>query len=58
METKTKSQSGQSIPSARARCCKALAWADWADPTASARLSARVLARANASANRSIASAS
>jgi hypothetical protein len=55
---KTKSQSGQNIPSARARCCEASAWADWADPTASARLSARVPARADASASRSVASAS
>jgi hypothetical protein len=28
METKTKSQSGQNIPSARARCCEAMAPAD------------------------------
>jgi hypothetical protein len=33
METKTKSQSGQSIPSARARCYEASAWADSANPT-------------------------
>jgi hypothetical protein len=49
METKTKSRSRQNIPSARARCCEAMARADQADPTATARPSARVLARAVAS---------
>jgi hypothetical protein len=49
METKTKSQSGQNIPLARAHCCEAMAWADRADPTATARPSARVPARAVAS---------
>jgi hypothetical protein len=49
METKTKSQSGQNIPSARARRCEAMARADRADPTTTARPSARVLARAVAS---------
>jgi hypothetical protein len=49
METKTKSQSGQNIPSARARCCEAMVRADRADPTTTARPSARVSARAVAS---------
>jgi hypothetical protein len=49
METKTKSQSGQNIPSARARCCEAMARADRADPTTTARPSTRVSARAVAS---------
>jgi hypothetical protein len=49
METKTKSQSGQNIPSARARCCEAMARVDRADPTITARPSARVPARAVAS---------
>jgi hypothetical protein len=49
MKTKTKSQSRQNIPSARARCREAMAWADRADPTAAARPSARVPARAVAS---------
>jgi hypothetical protein len=49
METKIKSQSGQNIPSARARCCEAMARADRADPTTTARPSARVPARAVAS---------
>ena len=49
METKTKSQSGQNIPSARARCCEAMARADQVDPMATARPSARVPARAVAS---------
>jgi hypothetical protein len=49
METKTKSQSGQNIPSARARCCEAMARADRTDPTATARPSARVPTRAVAS---------
>jgi hypothetical protein len=49
METKTKSQSGQNIPSAWARCCEAMAWADRAVPTATARPFARVPARAVAS---------
>jgi hypothetical protein len=49
METKTKSQSGQNIPSARARCCEAMARADRADPTTTVRPSARVLARVVAS---------
>jgi hypothetical protein len=48
-EAKPKSQSRRNIPSARARCCEALAWADQADPTATARPSARVPARAVAS---------
>jgi hypothetical protein len=48
-EAKTKSQSRQNIPSAQARCCEAMAWADRADPTATARPSARVPARAVAS---------
>jgi hypothetical protein len=48
-EAKTKSQRGQNIPSARARCCEAMAWADRADPTATARPSARVPPRAVAS---------
>jgi hypothetical protein len=49
METKTKSQSGQNIPSARARGWEALARADRTDPTATARPSARVPTRAVAS---------
>jgi hypothetical protein len=49
METKTKSQRGQNIPSARACRCKAMARADRADPTTMARPSARVPARAVAS---------
>jgi hypothetical protein len=49
METKTKSQSGQNIPSARAHCCEAMARADRADPTTTARPSSRVPARAVAS---------
>jgi hypothetical protein len=49
MKTKTKSQSIQNRPSARARRCEAMAWADRADPTATARPSARVPARAVAS---------
>jgi hypothetical protein len=48
-EAKTKSQSRQNIPSTRARCCEAMAWADRADPTATVRPSARVPARAVAS---------
>jgi hypothetical protein len=48
-EAKTKSQSRQNIHSARARCCEAMAWADRADPTATARPFARVPARAVAS---------
>jgi hypothetical protein len=46
METKTKSQSGENIPSAQARCCEAMARAY---PTTTARPSARVPARAVAS---------
>jgi hypothetical protein len=46
METKTKSQSRQNIPSARARCCEAMARADREDSMATARPSARVPARA------------
>jgi hypothetical protein len=46
MKTKTKSQRRQNIPSARARCREAMAWADRADPTAAASPSARVPARA------------
>jgi hypothetical protein len=46
METKTKSQSEQNIPSARARCCEAMARAD---PTTTARPSARAPARTVAS---------
>jgi hypothetical protein len=57
-EAESRSQSGQNIPSARARSCEATAWADWADPMATARSSARVPARADASASCSIASAS
>jgi hypothetical protein len=57
-EAKPKSQSRQNIPSAQTRCCEALAWADQADPTATARPSARVPARAVASASRSVTSAS
>jgi hypothetical protein len=49
MEKKTKSQSRQNIPSARARCCEAMARADRADPTTMARPSARVPTRAVAS---------
>jgi hypothetical protein len=45
METKTNSQSGQNIPSAQARCREAMARADRADPTTTARPSARVPAR-------------
>jgi hypothetical protein len=52
METETKSQSGQNVPLAQARCGEALAWADQADPTATARPSARVPARAVASGSR------
>jgi hypothetical protein len=58
MEAKTKSQSGQNMPSAQARCCETMAWADWADPMATARPSVRVPARADALASRSVASAS
>jgi hypothetical protein len=46
METKTKSQSGQNIPSVLARRYEAMARAD---PTTTARPSARVPARAVAS---------
>jgi hypothetical protein len=46
METKTKSQSEQNIPSARARYCETMARADRADPTTTARPSARAPARA------------
>jgi hypothetical protein len=46
METKTKSQSGQNISSAQARCCEAMARAD---PTTIARPSARAPARTVAS---------
>jgi hypothetical protein len=46
METKTKSRSGQNIPSARAHYCEAMARVD---PTTTARPSARVPARAVAS---------
>jgi hypothetical protein len=49
METKTKSKSGQNTPSARVRCYEAMARADRADPTTTARPSARVPARAVAS---------
>jgi hypothetical protein len=49
MKTNTKSQSRQDIPSARARCCEVMAWADWPDSTATARPSARVPAQAVAS---------
>jgi hypothetical protein len=52
MGTETKSQSGQNVPSTRTRCCEALAWADQADPTATARPSAGVPARAVASGSR------
>jgi hypothetical protein len=52
MGTEAKSQSGQNVPSARTRCCEALAWADQADPTATARPSARVPAQAVASKSR------
>jgi hypothetical protein len=52
METETKSRSKQNIPSARTRCRKTQAWADQADPTATARPSARVPARAVASGSR------
>jgi hypothetical protein len=50
-EAKLKSQSGQNIPSARARCSEDAACVDWADPTATARSSARDLARADSSAS-------
>jgi hypothetical protein len=50
-EAESKSQSGQDIPSAWARCSEAAAWANWADPTATARSSARALARADTSAS-------
>src|SRR5688572_28166937 len=36
-EAKTNSQSRQNIPSARARCCETMAWADQADLMAMAR---------------------
>jgi hypothetical protein len=49
METKTKSQSRQDIPLARARCYGVMAWADRPDPTATTRPSARVPAQAVAS---------
>jgi hypothetical protein len=49
METKTKSQSGQNIPLARARCYETMARADRADPTTTARPSTRVPAQAVAS---------
>jgi hypothetical protein len=49
METKTKSKSGQNIPSARARRYEAMPRAARTDPTTMARPSARVLARAVAS---------
>jgi hypothetical protein len=58
MKTKTKSQSRQNRPLARARCYEAMAWADWADPTTTTRPSARVPAGAVASASRSVTSAS
>jgi hypothetical protein len=50
-EAESNSQSSQDIPSARARCSEAAAWADWADPTAMARSSARAPARADTSAS-------
>jgi hypothetical protein len=50
-EAESKSQSGQDIPSARARCSEAVAWADLADLTATARSSARAPARADTSAS-------
>jgi hypothetical protein len=46
METKTKSQSEQNIPSARARCCEVMAWADQPDSTSTTRPSTRVPAQA------------
>jgi hypothetical protein len=49
MKTKTKSQSRQDIPSARARCCEVMAWADRPDSMAMARTSTRVPAQAVAS---------
>jgi hypothetical protein len=55
---KAKSQSRQNIPLPRARCYEAMAWADQADPTATARPSERIPARAVASASRSVTSAS
>jgi hypothetical protein len=58
MKTKTKSQSRQNRPSARACSYEATAWADWADPTATFRPSARVLARTDALASRFVASVS
>jgi hypothetical protein len=48
-EAKTKSRSRQNIPSAWARCCEAMAWADRADMAATARPSSRVPAQAVAS---------
>jgi hypothetical protein len=57
-EAESRSQSGRNIPSARARSCEAAAWADWADPTATATSSSRVLAQADALASCSVASAS
>jgi hypothetical protein len=50
-EAESKSQIGRNIPSARARCSEATAWADWADPMATARSSARAPARADTSAS-------
>jgi hypothetical protein len=50
-EAESKSQSGQNIPSAQARCSEAAAWADRADPMATARSSARAPARADTSAS-------
>jgi hypothetical protein len=50
-EAESKSQSDRNIPSARARCSEAAVWADWADPTATARSSARAPARADTSAS-------
>jgi hypothetical protein len=55
---KTKSQSRQNIPLARALCCEAIAWADQADPTATARPFERIPTRAVASASRSVTLAS
>jgi hypothetical protein len=46
MKTKPKSQNRQDIPSAQARCCGVMAWADRPDPTATTRPSARVPAQA------------
>jgi hypothetical protein len=55
---KTKSQSRQNIPLARALCCEDIAWADQANLTATARPFERIPTWAVASASRSVTSSS